>query len=87
MCDPGTIALIAGGLGLIGGSKGPPAAKIPALDTQDAKEETGAEIILGGDRASDENDLLKTKTPNVSSKKTSASGLNVSKAKTGVSIL
>jgi hypothetical protein len=88
MCDP--ISLLAMATGLSGASAAvtkPPAAKLPATPVQDAKAETGAEVSLGGDRASDAaaaaNKLAKTST----AKKTGGSGLKAGSKSTGLSIL
>lgn len=84
MCDPATLAL--GLMGILGSKpQKPPAAAIPATAVQDAQEETGAEVILGGDRDVDAVEDAKIKT--TTSKKTSGSGLNTNAKATGISIL
>lgn len=89
MCDPFT--LIAGALGALGGAtagggSAPPAAVLPAPDTQDAKAETGADIILGGERDEDEDGTSTSSTTNTT-KTTSSSGLSTASKSSGLSIL
>lgn len=83
MCDPLTLALTALSAVSAKSAPKPPKAVIPAAPIKDADAETGAEVILGGDRDSDatkEEDDTLTKT-------TAGSGLNAGSKKTGVSIL
>lgn len=82
MCDP--ITLIGGALSLIGGGASkPPKPVIPAAPVEDAKKETGAEILLGDERTSTE-----TKKKTTTAPKTSGSGLKTSgSGRTGINIL
>lgn len=73
MCDP---TMILGAISLIGASKKakPPPAAIPAAPVEDAKAETGADVVLGSDR-DDPATATKNKTTKTNTKTTAGSGL------------
>lgn len=85
MCDP--ITLITGALGALGSSQKapkPPAAKLPAPPTQDAKEDTGATVALGGEL--DDATTDRTKTSSTTSTKKAGSTVR-SAGRSGINIL
>jgi hypothetical protein len=75
---------ILGAVGMLAGSKTPkaPTPAIPAAPIEDATEETGADIILGGELTDDET-LTKKKATTAT---TSGSGLSINSS-TGINIL
>ena len=66
--------------------KAPPPAALPAAGVQDARAETGADIILGGER-SVTGDPKKKKASTAAAKKTGSTGVAVGSAQAGLNIL
>ncbi len=87
MCDPVSLALGAGSLLFGNKQKAPPAPELPALELQKATAETGADIILGGERDEDlEDENTNSALPSLT-RKTKGSGLNTRSSRSGVNIL